>query len=182
MRYRNACPAPYPNLHVEPIPHCTISSHILINPSTARLRRLGLLRIHNAILLNLRLMIRIHRRHELEDGRRANARKALDDVCNRTSAFAIALRIIYRLLTVLVRDGALCVSDSLLRRLDDAVGRVVGPAHDDGSLGYCGHGEGGEERNEEGGQDKAHVCRGVRGDGRVLEFSLMTDGGGFGCD
>jgi hypothetical protein len=74
----------------------------------------------------------------------------------------MALLCSWRLLTVLVRDGALCVSDSLLRRLDDAVGRVAWPAHDDRSLGCGGHGEGGEERNEEGGQDKAHVCRGVR--------------------
>jgi hypothetical protein len=62
-----------------------------------------------------------------------------------------------KLLTVLVSDGTLCIDDGLLCRLDDAVGRVVGPAHDNRLLGCSRHGEGSEERNKEGGKCKAHA-------------------------
>jgi len=63
--------------------------------------------------------------------------------------------------TVLMCDRALGVDDGLLRRLHNAIGRVVRPAHDDRLLWCDCHGEGGEERNKGGAKCKAHVagCR-----------------------
>lgn len=49
--------------------------------TTTTCLRLVLLRVHNAVVLDLWLVVAIHRRHELEDGRRPSAGKALDDVC-----------------------------------------------------------------------------------------------------
>lgn len=48
------------------------------------------------------------------------------------------------------------LSDSLLALLDDVIGRVVGPADDDGAVGCAGHDEGSEKRNEEGEDGEAH--------------------------
>lgn len=56
-----------------------------------------------------------------------------------------------------MRDRALRIDNRLLRCLDDAVGRLVGPAHYDRLLGFSGHGESSEERNKECSQCKAHV-------------------------
>ena len=53
---------------------------------------LVLLRVHNAILLNLRLMVGVHRRHELESGSWGMASEALDDVCYDALAVAHGLR------------------------------------------------------------------------------------------
>lgn len=47
--------------------------------------RLVVLRVHNAVLLNLRLVVVVHRRHEFEDRRWAGAGEALDDVCRSVS-------------------------------------------------------------------------------------------------
>jgi hypothetical protein len=52
--------------------------------------RLVLLRIHNAVLLDLRLVVAVHRRHELENGRGASASEALDDVCNDELAIILS--------------------------------------------------------------------------------------------
>jgi hypothetical protein len=52
--------------------------------------RLVLLRIHNAILLDLRLVVAVHRRHELENGRGASASEALDNVCNDELAIILS--------------------------------------------------------------------------------------------
>jgi hypothetical protein len=42
--------------------------------------RLVILRIHNAVLLDLRLVVAVHRGHELENGRGASASETFDDV------------------------------------------------------------------------------------------------------
>lgn len=52
--------------------------------------------------------------------------------------------------TVLVCDHARGLANSLFGLLNNMVWRFFGPANDDGALGSGGHGEGSEERDDEG--------------------------------
>jgi hypothetical protein len=143
---------------------------------------LVLLRVHDAILLDLWLVVAIHRRDVFEDRGRAGACETLDDVYSRVSVIVLlgsrfVCRAVCRILTVLMSDGALGIDDSLLRCLHNAVGCVVGPAHDDGLLRCGGHGEGSEERDKEGGECKAHSAGGRKGSG-VWIVSVVESGRG----
>lgn len=136
--------------------------------------RLVLLRIHDTVLLDFRFMLVVHSRYVFEDRGRSGAGEALDDVCEDLLAVAssecfharhssniqllgdcVASR--RKLLTILVRNCALRINNSLLGRLNDAVGRVVGPAHYDRFLGCNSHGQSSKERDKKGSKCKAHA-------------------------
>jgi hypothetical protein len=51
---------------------------------------LVILRIHDAVLLDLRLVVVVHRGHELENRRGASASEALDDVCRDELAVVLS--------------------------------------------------------------------------------------------
>ena len=133
--------------------------------TTTTCLRLVLLRVHNAVVLDLRLMLGVHSRFVFEDRGRSGAGEALDDVC--VDALAVASSPCFlalysshiqlhgesvasrcRLLTIFVSDGALRINNSLLSRLNNAVGRVVGPAHDDRLLRRNSHSESSEKRDK----------------------------------